>query len=34
MLEPSITAQRRLDFFAYGLLADGTHHLRPPFGSV
>ena len=26
-LEPNVTAQRRLDFFAYGLLADG----RPIF---
>ncbi len=26
-LEPSVTAQRRLDFFAYGLLKDG----RPIF---
>ncbi len=29
-LEPSITAQRRMDYFAYFLLKDGQHLFRPP----
>jgi hypothetical protein len=29
-LEPSITAQRRMDYFAYMLLKDGTHLFRSP----
>ena len=32
-LEPSITAQRRLDYFAYMLLQNGRTLLRPPLGN-
>ena len=32
-LEPSITAQRRLDFFGYILLHNGRTLLRPPIGN-
>ncbi len=34
VLEPNITAQRRLDFFSYALFAEWPHHLRAPLGDA
>ena len=33
-LEPNVTAQRRLDFFAYGAARRRQSNLRPPFGGA
>ena len=33
VLEPNITAQRRLDFFSYALFVKRPHHLRSPLGN-
>ncbi len=33
-LEPTITAQRRMDYFAYFLLKDGRTYFRPAFGGA
>ena len=33
-LEPSVTAQRRLDYFAYMLLREWAHIFRPALGDI